>query len=692
MKYTRRIKCLSMLLALLLTATMLPAVFSFAAEEEARVDAQYEAALTKEAGNLAISATVISQYGAHDDANWEWHVDNLHDGTTNYTDNGSKIGNGGYHSNPHIQVNNAGLGAQKHTEWVGYDLGAPTAINTVVIYPCRDEDGICHSFPNTLDIDVSTNGTDWMTVYHAGDIKTPEFGPQTFSFEEVTARYVRVNVLGPNPDYFGMYYVKFSEIAVYALDNAEPYCPNLATDATVTSSPHHADGSVWQLFMINDGNRYNFSTTVWDYGQYVGWHTSTQVPLNEDAYIAFDLGEKTKVDRVVVHPATERWKYGVQGDGSFVDNLALPTSIKIEASDDGVTWSELTVLSEMPAVYEPITLNFTPVEAQHIRVYMTRTNHIKLSEIEIYDTSVQKVPGQKEELPVVTTPDVNLALNGKVVFSNQITSGSWTPNALNNGIVDVEGGFTSAGTESAWVGYEFDTLVTVNKLVLYSAAVFGDDYGVWSGIPKVFTVDYSTDGLNWTTVATVTNPVVPEDQNALTVSFEPVNAKIIRINGTSLYPKASDGGRTYIQLAEMEAWYIEDATELSSENAISAYLQSKPATDSEGNVIVDTSDLRLVLVGNLEKLSGITSATVTVTFDLVGGGTKTLTRVLGGAGNQYSLYKSITAAGEVYTAAEGCVIFGNVITDIPNGDYTAITIEIVDNNDASNVIYQGYTG
>ena len=80
------------------------------------------------------------------------------------------------------------------------------------------------------------------------------------------------------------------------------------------------------------------------------------------------------------------------------------------------------------------------------------------------------------------------------------------------------------------------------------------------------------------------------------------------------------------------------------------------------------------------------------TFELAEGGTKTLTRVLGGAGNQYSLYKSITAAGETYTAAEGCAIFGNVITDIPVDAYTALTIEIVDNDDPSNIIYQAYTG
>ncbi|MBQ7365266.1 MAG: hypothetical protein IJW46_06680, partial [Clostridia bacterium] len=118
MKYTKRTKWLAILLATAMMVAMFPTVFSFA--EEAPVDSEYEAALTKEAGNLAINATVISQYGAHSDANWAWDIENIHDGTTNYTDNGTEIGNGGYHSNPGTVIGDKAIGDQKHTEWVGY--------------------------------------------------------------------------------------------------------------------------------------------------------------------------------------------------------------------------------------------------------------------------------------------------------------------------------------------------------------------------------------------------------------------------------------------------------------------------------------------------------------------------------------------------------------------------------------------
>ena len=145
-------KWLAIVLAVCMLAALLPAFLSFAEE---RVDAEYEAALTQEAGNLAIGAAIISQYGAHNDGNWGWSINNLNDGTTNYTGVGGQIGNGGYHTNP-----GAGLQGGKHSEWVGYDFGAPTEFNTVVLYPCRESDGKVHSFPNTFSVQISSNNID----------------------------------------------------------------------------------------------------------------------------------------------------------------------------------------------------------------------------------------------------------------------------------------------------------------------------------------------------------------------------------------------------------------------------------------------------------------------------------------------------------------------------------------------------
>ncbi|MBR2986616.1 MAG: discoidin domain-containing protein [Clostridia bacterium] len=693
---TRKTKWLSILLAATMLLSLLPVFASFAAEGEYE---ENPASLTKENGNLAIDASVISQYGAHNDAGWLWDIERIHNGSMDSVNNGGQIGNGGYHSNPGMQLESTWGRERNHSEWVGYDFGEPKTFDTVVMYPCRDGDGICHAFPNTFTFDVSANGTDWVTVKFVGDFQKPAFGPLTFQFEEVTAQYIRFNALSLNKDVNNAYYLKFSEFAVFNTDYVPaPENPNHALNATVTSSACHFDPGSWWMEAINDGNRYNVNQSAIndrkDFGQYVGWHTGTGSPLNEDAWIAFDFGEAKKVDRVVVMPGTERYVHGYQADGTFNDALYVPTSIKIESSADGSNWSELTTLSSVPTTYGPIVIDFAATETQYIRVYMTRTTHVKLSEIEVIDTTT--TVGGDEEETVVTTPDVNLALGAKPFYSSVIlVPGSWSPEQLNNGIVEADGGFTTGkltSTNQGFVGLEFPNPTTLNKVILTACKTNEGDIGTWSGLPKTFKLEYSPDGLNWYLLSEVTQATVPASHAVLELSFNTVVAKFIRVNATDLYAKTSDFNEKYIQLAEMEAWYTEKSTELSTDDTVSAYLQTKPATDNDGALVKGYEDLRIVLVGNVEKLADIKSATVTVTFELTDGGTKTLTRVLGGAGNQYSLYKSITAAGEVYTAAEGCAIFGNVITDIPTDAYTALSIEIVDNDDASNVIYQGYTG
>ena len=693
---TQKAKWLSVLLAVSMLVSLLPAFFSFAQEGEYE---ENPASLTAEAGNLAINASVISQFGAHNDGNWFWEIERIHNGSMD-TVPGAQIGNGGYHSNPGLVLESGKPAREKnHSEWVGYNFGEPKTFDTVVMYPCRDSDGICHAFPNTFTFDVSANGEDWVTVKLVGDYQIPAFGPLTFQFEEVTAQYIRFNALSLNKDVNNAYYLKFSEFAVFNTDYVpEPVNPNYAINATVTSSPCHFDPGSWWLEAINDGNRYNVNQSAAndrkDFGQYVGWHTATYVAQNEDAWIAFDLGEVKKVDRVIVMPGTERYVHGLQANGGYNDALHIPTSIKIETSENGSDWSELTTLSAVPTTYGPITIDFEATETQYVRVYMTRTSHVKLSEIEIIDTTTT-VGGVEEEI-IVTKPDVNLALEAKPFYSSVIlVPGAWSPEQLNNGIVEDDGGFTTGkltSTNQGYVGLEFEHPTTVNKVILNACKTNEGDIGTWSGLPKTFKLEYSPDGLNWYLLSEVTQATVPASHAVLELSFDTVVAKFIRVNATDLYAKTSDFNEKYIQLAEMEAWYTETASELATNDTVSAYLQTKPATDENGALVKGFEDLRIVLVADVAKLAEIKTATVTITFELAEGGTKTLTRVLGGAGNQYSLYKSITAAGETYTAAEGCAIFGNVITDIPVDAYTALSIEIVDNDDPSNIIYQGYTG
>ena len=684
MTYTKFTKGLCILLSICMLAVMLPAFLSFAADNP---DAAYDAKLST-AENLALGATASSQYGAHNDGNWLWDIARVTNGSTDFLVGNPQIGNGGYHTFPHVTIGgNAISTVRKRTEWVRIDMGTPKTFNTVEVYPCRDGDNICHAIPSTFDVDVSVDGENWRNVAHVGDLvyAEGEYAPVIVQFDEVTAQYVRVNGITLNKDANNAYYMKLSEIAVFNRAR-EAYCPNYALDATASSSACHNDGATWSLAGINDGNRYNVNLSDGDFGQYVGWHTHLGGP--DDAWIAFDLKAVKTVDKVVIVPATERYKD--QGNGVFEDRLSLPTAFIIETSANGSEWSELTRLETMPTVYAPIELTFTPTDTQYIRVYMPRTGAVKLSEIEIYDSTASETGGEEE---IVETKDQNLAIGATPVYSNVTNATGWDPSYLNNGNIEASGGFTSEKNPvRAYAGFKFSSKTTMNKLVLYSAQLGVEDVGLWSGLPKSYTVEYTNDGgLSWQVACSGTNATVPVGQEPMTITFDTIVATEIRLYADELYAKVSDGNQKYLQLAEMEVWYTDDSTELTAGDPITAYLQTRAATDNEGNPVDGYSDLRIVLVGDTETLATVGSATVTATFELDGETVWSFTRQLGGAENDYALYQSITAGNDVYTAAEGAAIFGNIVTDIPDGAYDALTLTIVDNANPENILYSGST-
>lgn len=699
MTYTKFTKGLCILLSICMLAVMLPAFLSFAATtpgpyDESFVadpDTAYNEKLSA-SDNLALGATVNSLYGGHTDDNWGWHIEDLTDGSTNYlyAQDGDRwqVGNGGYHSYPHTPYGNSGLAAINHEEWITVDMGALKTFTTVELYPCRDSDGVCHAFPNTFDIDVSVDGTNWLTVAHVGDVKyeAGEFAPTVVQFDEVTAQYVRVNVFSMSKDINGKFYTKLSELAVFNRARDAAYCPNYALDAELSHSDAHVGGA-WLPSTISDGNRYNVNfdhSNQKDFGQYVGWHTSTTAPGTDPAWVAFKFKAAKKVDRVMVWPSTELYtEGGAQG-------LYLPTSFVIQTSTDGAEWTDVTTFSEMPATYQAITIDFDAVTTEYIRVYMPRNGAIKLSEIEVYDSTALILP--EVDNTVIEERDVNLALGATPIYCGITPAAGWDPSYLNNGTLEDAGFTTNENPAFPYVGYRFEHKTKLNKIVLYSSISNDErDIGTWSGVPKCFTVDYTVDGLLWKTVTAVTNTTPPAGHEAVEIVFDEIVAKEIRITASELYPKGSDSNKGYIQVSEMEVWYTDAEAELSAGDPISAYLQTRAVKDNEGNLVDGYSDLRIVLVGDFEALKAAVPLTVTVSFELDGVEVWSFSKQLGGANNAYTLYDSITADGETYTAADGAVIFGNIVTDIPDGAYSDITLTVADSADDTNILYYGTT-
>ena len=244
-------------------------------------------------------------------------------------------------------------------------------------------------------------------------------------------------------------------------------------------------------------------------------------------------------------------------------------------------------------------------------------------------------------------------------------------------MIETTGGYTTSGsgiTDGKFVGYDLGKRSVIDEIVLYSANG-GDANPNWSGIPKSFTVEISSNGKDWNAIGTYTNTHVAT-QEGISIQFDPVYARYIVIRSQEMYQKA-DG--VYIQLAEMEV-YNKRASTLICDAQFQPYVQMRDAAEGY-------HDVRVVILTNPELLTAYDSLDVTITFT-VDGGEKVLKRTLGGKNSDYSFYQKITADGEIYIASDGTAIFGNIITDIPNGAYSKITISIANGTD---VIYTAST-
>ncbi|MBQ8287947.1 MAG: family 78 glycoside hydrolase catalytic domain [Clostridia bacterium] len=159
--------------------------------------------------NLAKGKTATASSAANS-PDYNWAITNLTNGDRKDENRDGEYA--GYTSNSNTGAN--------HAEWVMIDLGSAMTVNQVVCYastPTPSVPNSCYCFAEDFEIQVSTDGTNWKTVYSEKDYKTPSWGPLTFEFDNVEARYVRfyASSLYPKATDGNRYYLQLCEMEVY---------------------------------------------------------------------------------------------------------------------------------------------------------------------------------------------------------------------------------------------------------------------------------------------------------------------------------------------------------------------------------------------------------------------------------------------------------------------------------------------
>lgn len=604
-------KALTLVLAAVMLTAAIPLTVS--AYDAAKIpDIETE---LKSQKNLAYGKSVITSENAITAGSWA--PANITDGSLNYISDGTDAGETeGYHSQHHSF---GGSDSKNHEEWVGINFGEKTTFDTLVVYPSQSASyrnlTEAYTFPNAFRVDVSNDGENWytLTITVNGDEENAaqtiyDFDPPaaeavTINFPAVEAQYVRFVGVSLNYLYEG-YYMKLSEIAVYYKEyvpaSYETY-ENVVAGKTATvsiGSAHEDATSNWHASNLNNGNRYDMVTYTGnnDYGQFAGFHS---MPAQQtELAIDFTLGKGTTLNQIVIYPSTE--KYSGNGQkmtesglvANSASNFYFPANFTFQISDDGETWTTVkTVTGYSVTEYAPQVFNLDKVyTATYLRFSMTNlTDYIKLSELEAYDTTTKVTVNPSA---ITTVENTNIALGATVIYSNVINSGGWNAANLNNGELEKNGGFTTTAGDTGtalWVGYDFGTIMKINTVKLASSASDEDEDAGWSGIPKNFEIQVSSNGFNWTTVKTVNNTEVPEYLTLYTYNFDTIAARYIRIVSIQNYEKGSDGNKSYIQLAEMEVSYVPTEADANSEvptPPIPGQKEDSPKTGDATTVLV----------------------------------------------------------------------------------------------------------
>lgn len=105
-------------------------------------------------------------------------------------------------------------------------------------------------------------------------------------------------------------------------------------------------------------------------------------------------------------------------------------------------------------------------------------------------------------------------------------------------------------------------------------------------------------------------------------------------------------------------------------DSISAFVSARDAGEGK-------NDLRFVLAADYNSILSYETLTVTIEFATVQGVVKSTVITL----DKLTVFASATAAGNTYTAAEGAVLFGLVVTDVPSDAWQYAVVSVSTTSD-----------
>lgn len=207
---------------------------------------------------------------------------------------------------------------------------------------------------------------------------------------------------------------------------------------------------------------------------------------DEAAYVQFQFSSLVTVREVAITSQS-----GVSG----TDYLQTPCSFAVLGSDDGATWYCYGWFTPTWTAYsqtQSFALLTTPIVNSRVNAHAWR---IKMTELQSGTGSAR---ASFSQMIWAASPGGATLCTGGGAMASTTTQASEGPNKLFDGSTDR---WVTKVQAAPWLaGYVFPAATNVAQLRIQTAQSGGD----LARAPKTFQIQYSCDGLTWTTTDTVT--------------------------------------------------------------------------------------------------------------------------------------------------------------------------------------------
>ncbi len=267
--------------------------------------------------------------------------------------------------------------------WIASDLGTKQTFNRLTIYPAGTNENCGASYPARITLQISDDGvtyTDVLTVTP----ERPETIVPSFSFDPVTARYVRVVMeTGASGELTIAECKLYDDGGTYKEETTVFRKPevikgeNIALHKAVSASGSAYEAEGWGKSMLTDGSIMQTEADGTN-----GWMSNGVKDRTDPTWATIDLGYAYEgINRVVIYPRKSGERF--------------PSGYKVEISVDGESWTEVVTVTDDPYTKDGRVHDFDAVKARYVRFTSTSLHKasyvdfaggymMQISEIEVY--------------------------------------------------------------------------------------------------------------------------------------------------------------------------------------------------------------------------------------------------------------------------------------------------------------------